>query len=144
MTSTDRLRVFLTTMKLRIRGNSLRLRVTRPELERLASGQAVIESVPFGAGVELRYELGVDARATKLDASYRDNAIRVRIPGADFRHWRREDQVSLRATQMTGSGGELSVLIEKDFACLAPRVGEDDSDAFAHPAGLKPPLDDNS
>jgi hypothetical protein len=114
-------------MKLRIKGNSLRLRVTRPELEQLSSAGKVIESVPFPAGAELRYELSVDAAAKALSAAYRDNLISVRIPVADFRQWQREDQVSLRAA------GDLGILVEKDFACLAPREGEDDSDAFAHP-----------
>jgi hypothetical protein len=124
-------------MKLRIRGNSLRLRITRPELERLASTGKVSESVPFAAGAELRYELCVDAAATALSAVYRHNSIRVRIPVADFRQWQREDQVSLRASQATGAAGELTILVEKDFACLEPRAGEDDADAFAHPAGPK-------
>ncbi|MGH8167708.1 MAG: DUF7009 family protein [Woeseiaceae bacterium] len=30
-------------------------------------------------------------------------------------------------------GDELSILVEKDFACLAPREGEDDSDKFPNP-----------
>jgi hypothetical protein len=124
-------------MKLRIRGNSLRLRVTRPELEQLASGRPVIECLPFAAGAQLRYELSVDASMAALEASYNDDIIRVRIPAADFRRWQSEDQVALRAAQATGAGGELILMVEKDFACLAPRAGEDESDAFAHPAGPK-------
>ena len=122
-------------MKLRIRGNSLRLRITRPELERLASTGKVSESVPFAAGDELRYEVCVDAAAKALSAAYRDNIISVALPLHDFRQWQREDQVSLRAIQATGAAGELSILVEKDFPCLTPRAGEDDSDAFANPAG---------
>ena len=124
-------------MKLRIRGNSLRLRVTRPELEQLASGRSVIESLTFAAGAQLRYELSVDATAAALEASYNRDLIRVRIPAADFRRWQREDQVELRAAQATGAGGELIVMVEKDFACLTPRVGEDESNAFTNPAGPK-------
>ena len=41
--------------------------------------------------------------------------------------------MSLRASQPTGKSEDLQILVEKDFACLAPREGEDDSDAFAHP-----------
>ncbi len=125
---------YLAAMKLRIRGNSLRLRVTRLELEQLASGRPVIESLAFAGGAQLRYELCVDAAASTLQAGYRDNVIDVRIPAAEFRHWQREDQVSLRTAQAAGAGGELLLLVEKDFACLAPRAGEDDSEAFAHPA----------
>jgi len=122
-------------MKLRIRGNSLRVRITRPELERLASTGKVGESVPFAAGAELRYEVCVDAAAAALSAAYRDNVVSVAIPVREFRQWQREDQVSLRAIQASGTAGELSILVEKDFPCLTPRAGEDDSNAFAHPAG---------
>lgn len=118
-------------MKLRIRGNSLRLRITRLELEQLASAGQVVESVPFPGGAELRYTLTVDPAAGTLTAAYGNNVIDVRIPGAAFREWQREDQASLRAT------GDLTILVEKDFACLVAREGEDDSNAFAHPAGPK-------
>jgi hypothetical protein len=121
-------------MKLRIRANSIRLRVTRPELEQLASTGRVAERVPFPAGTELRYELVVDPQGRLLTADYRSNAVRVMIPAQEFRQWQREDQVSLRATQPTG-GAELTILVEKDFPCLTPREGEDDSTAFPHPAG---------
>ncbi len=35
--------------------------------------------------------------------------------------------------QRLDDGALLSILVEKDFACLAPREGEDDSDMYAHP-----------
>jgi hypothetical protein len=124
-------------MKLRIRANSLRLRVTRPELETLANGGRVVERIPFAGGAELKYELSVDANAPAFAANFRDNLISVRIPASEFRQWQREDQVSLRATQAAGSAAELSILVEKDFPCLTKREGEDDSDAFANPAGPK-------
>ena len=116
-------------MKLRIKGNSLRLRVTRPELEALGTAGAVVEVVPFPGGAALKYELRVDSRASVLAASFRDNVVRVSIPAADFAAWRKEDQVSLRSSQPTGKPEDLQVLVEKDFACLAPRTGEDDSEA---------------
>jgi hypothetical protein len=125
-------------MKLRIRANSLRLRVTRPELESLASTGRIAERISFAGGADLKYELSVDAGAGTLAAAYRDNVISVRIPAADFRQWQREDQVSLRATQAAGSAAELAILVEKDFACLTTREGEDDSDAFAHPGAGSP------
>ena len=121
-------------MKLRIKGNSLRLRVTRPELEALGTVGAVVEIVPFPGAAALKYELRVDSKASVVAASFRDSVVRVSIPAPDFEAWRKEDQVSLRSSQPTGKSDDLQILIEKDFACLAPREGEDDSDAFAHPS----------
>jgi hypothetical protein len=124
-------------MKLRIKGNSLRLRVTRPELEALGETGKVVEILPFPGGAALKYELQVDSKAAVLAATYRDNVVRVSIPAPDYRTWRKEDQVSLRSSQSTGESGDLQILVEKDFACLAPRAGEDDSDAFEHPDAPK-------
>jgi hypothetical protein len=124
-------------MKLRIKGNSLRLRVTRPELDALGMTGAVVEIVPFPGGAALKYELRVDSKASVLAASFRDNVVRVSIPAPDYQAWRKEDQVSLSASQPTGKSEDLLILIEKDFACLAPREGEDDSEAFEHPGAGK-------
>lgn len=124
-------------MKLRIKGNSLRFRVTRTELDALGSAGRIVEVVPFPGGMSLRYELSVDPVAQATGASFGDNVVRVSIPAADYQVWRREDQVSLKATQPTDAATDLSILIEKDFACLVERQGEDDSDAFVHPSGPK-------
>jgi hypothetical protein len=120
-------------MKLRIRANTLRLRITRPELDTLAGGGRVLERVQFAGGAELKYELGVEANTSAIAATFRDNLIRVTIPAKDFRQWQREDQVSMKATQAAGSAAELSILIEKDFPCETVREGEDDSNAFRKP-----------
>ena len=37
--------------------------------------------------------------------------------------------------QDVGGDEPLRILVEKDFACLVEREGEDDSDAFPHPDG---------
>jgi hypothetical protein len=44
-------------MKLRLQGNSVRLRLTRSEVERLREIGRVEESVDFGAGEVLAYRL---------------------------------------------------------------------------------------
>ena len=43
-------------------------------------------------------------------------------------------EVSLGSRSFVLDDGEkLSILIEKDFACLAPRAGEDEADMYPHP-----------
>jgi hypothetical protein len=117
-------------MKLRIRGSSLRLRVTRGEVERLAAGEAVVETVPF-LPTPLRYQL-CTADVPAITARYAEGAVTVEIPRALGTRWLGTEEVGLSAEQ--GQGDEtLRILIEKDFACLKPREGEDDDDAFPHP-----------
>ncbi len=124
-------------MKLRIRGNSVRLRVTRSELAQLAEQGEVADAVDFGP-TRLEYRLVRDDYAERPGASYAADVICVRVPAAQLMAWAGDDaQVSIDAEQAlpgAGTGGDgLRILVEKDFACLQPRRGEDDSDMFAHP-----------
>lgn len=117
-------------MKLRIRGDSLRLRLARGEVEHLAETGEVRETIHFGARA-LDYAL----RCAELDqprAQFEAEAIIVELPRAAALAWARSDQVGIEAEQPLAEG-VLRLLIEKDFKCLAPREGEDDSDAFPHP-----------
>jgi len=41
--------------------------------------------------------------------------------------------VSIAASQILDEGDQLSILVEKDFACLAPREGEDETDMYPNP-----------
>lgn len=120
-------------MKLRIRGNSLRLRVTRKELDRIAAGETVAESTDFGGGNRLEYRLCRDAAAKAISAAFDDGVVTVSLPPAVATEWCETELVSLQAEQRAGDAGPLSILVEKDFHCLAPREGEDESDMFPHP-----------
>lgn len=120
-------------MKLRIRGNSVRLRVTRTELERIAAGEAVTETTDFGGGQRLKYRLVSDHDATGIGAAFEAGVVTVTLPAPVADEWASTDSVSLGADQSAGAGESLSILVEKDFQCLAPREGEDESDMFPHP-----------
>jgi hypothetical protein len=47
--------------------------------------------------------------------------------------WASTEQVSIAADESLDGGDFLKILVEKDFACLAPRDGEDEADMFPHP-----------
>jgi hypothetical protein len=127
-------------MKLRIKGNSLRLRVTKPELARLVAGDKVEETIQFGAAPDekLTYVLQVGHPPTvitedPIHALFRLNQVRVTLSPAAVRRWRTPDQVGLENLQPVGDGETLHVLVEKDFACIDGPVGSEDPDAFPHP-----------
>lgn len=119
-------------MKLRIKGSSLRLRLTQGEVRKLESGGEVAEQVHFGGGSLLTYKLATESRLAQISASYGNNTIDIRVPRAAAVDWARTDQVTLSHAEPV-AGGELRVVIEKDWNCLAPRSGEDESDNFPHP-----------
>ena len=120
-------------MKLRIRGNSIRLRVTRAELATVAQDGELRDVVIFGPGVELGYALKIAGAGKGLSADLSDREITIFVPESRAREWLDTELVSLRGEQDLDNGDSLKILVEKDFACLVPREGEDDSDAFPHP-----------
>ena len=115
-------------MKLRIRGNSLRLRLTRGEVAELHESGCCEESIRFGPDSALGYRVE-SSTGDDLAVRYRDNLIVVEIPADMLHAWATTEQVSLRPASSNGP----ALLVEKDFACLVDRPGEDDSDAYAHP-----------
>jgi hypothetical protein len=119
-------------VKLRIKGATLRLRVTQGEVHALHEQGRVEEQVPFAPGVSLIYRLVKDASARQISASYHGNVVEILVPAAAADEWCVSQQVTL--AQVQGAGGTtLSITLEKDFACLAPRTDEDESDNFPHP-----------
>jgi hypothetical protein len=119
-------------MKLRIKGSSLRLRLTQGEVQQLETAGEVAEQVQFGGGAKLTYRLRTDLGSPRISASYGDNVIDIHIPREAALTWSRTDQVTLSHAEPV-TGGELRVVIEKDWNCLAPRADEDESDNFPHP-----------
>lgn len=114
-------------MKLRIKGNSLRLRLTRGEVERLSDEGFMSETMSL-PGAALEYSVHADKTAREMSVQFADQALRVTVPAHAILEWAATEQISLSATH-----GPTRILVEKDFACLQPREGEDDSDAFPHP-----------
>src|ERR1700754_2720505 len=119
-------------MKLRIKGSSLRLRLTQGEVQRLESEGEGAEQVEFGAGAQLTYRPQLDAQNPAIGASYGNDVIDIRIPRQAALNWSHTDDVTLSHTEPV-PGGELRIIIEKDWNCLAPRAEEDESDNFPHP-----------
>jgi|SRR5579884_1360779 len=122
-------------MKLRIRGNSLRFRLTQGEVERLLAEGRVSESVHFSPSLEdrLTYSLATSTCAANVFASFRSGEVNITIPAAEAYQWANTGQVGIERTLFVGTETDLRILIEKDFRCLQPRMEEDESDNFPNP-----------
>ena len=116
-------------MKLRINDNSLRLRLTRSEVEEFASSGHYESSVDL-AGGRLVYRLEKDADAMLPSAAFADGTITVSVPRSAADQWTESDDVGIEEPHAAG----LKIAIEKDFACLKPRADEDTPDHYPHPA----------
>ena len=116
-------------MKLRILGNAIRLRLTRSEVERIAAGESVEETTQLSISTNFGYSLQPSS-GTHLAASVSGNHLAVSAPTTALTTWATGDAVALDCP-IAGDGPD--ILVEKDFACLAPREGSDDEDTFPHP-----------
>ncbi len=123
-------------MKLRIKGNSIRLRLTQSEIRQIGAGHAVREEVLF-ATEPFTYALLTDPALSAPDAGFREGELQVRLPVDLAARWAFSDQVGIETRIAGREGHALHLLIEKDFQCLHKRPGEDESDHFKNPAALE-------
>jgi hypothetical protein len=120
-------------VKLRIKGDSLRLRLTRAEVQQLADSGSVEERVHMTPSGVLVYRLARTTEAATLGASFVAGVVEIQVPEKTALDWCASDLVTLEHVQPHGAV-RLRIVVEKDFACLAPRADEDESDNFPHPA----------
>ena len=120
-------------MKLRILNNSIRLRLTRTEVDTLREEGLVKAHTDFPGDRDFHYVVEASPAAVKPGAFFSDRVMTVRLPDMTVRNWANSDEVSIEAQQLLNGGETLNILVEKDFQCLAPRDGEDESDMFPHP-----------
>ncbi len=125
-------------MKLRIRGDSIRLRLKRGEVAQVAAGESIVEETHFPGSV-LTYRLDV-SETDDIEANFAGGNLEFSLPASKVLGWVTTDEVSLTATQNLPDGATLNLLIEKDFSCLEPghsRDHEDNADSFPHPSVTK-------
>ncbi len=113
-------------MKLRIKGNTIRLRLTRTEVAEIGTGNEVREITEFTPNSQFIYSVQASANEV-VTAKFENNCMYIFLPQAISAAWAVSDEVGIEADQ-----DQLKIIIEKDFACLSPR-GEEDSDTFEHP-----------
>jgi hypothetical protein len=121
-------------MKLRIKGNSLRLRVSRSELARFQAGGRIEETIHFTAAPEatLTYALESALKPSPVTVRYGSREVTVILSKDRARIWGGQSEVGVYTTLDMGPAGSLEVVVEKDFACL-DRSDEDNSDTFVNP-----------
>ncbi len=122
-------------MKLRIKGNSIRFRLTQSEVEELGKRGQIEDTIEFGSPIneKLIYALVLSGKGAEIAAKYDSGKIAVIIPQKIAGEWIKSDRTGIGGEQILGEDKSLKILIEKDFACLSERAGEDESDNFPNP-----------
>lgn len=120
-------------MKLRIKGNSLRLRISPSEMTRLLEAGRVEETIYLGvdAGARLTYALEHAAQAPPMSVRYRPQEVTVVVSSQNAQRWATGQDVGLYG-RSDSSHGPLELSVEKDFACLDKSDAEN-ADRFPHP-----------
>ena len=123
-------------MKLRIRGNTVRIRISQSDMTQIVDHGVVVDSIDFALGERLEYRVEV-VPSGAVRASYQGNSISVALPQESVENWSHSAEVSIESKQLLNNGVNLTILVEKDFTCLTSRDGEDDADLFPNPNKTK-------
>ena len=115
-------------MKIRIKGDSIRYRLTKPEVERFASEGIIKEETHLG-DIVLSYVLQRGDNVV-LNAEFKDDTITLLMPAYMADEWTETDRVGF-ANEL----GRLHLYVEKDFKCL-DNVAEDQSDNYPNPLAV--------
>ena len=118
-------------MKIRIRANTLRFRLGQAEVERLREGYAVEETTTFGPDSSMTWSVRVASPDEDPSIDSAPGLLSVTIPR---REWLEDERVEgFRTTIESAPGHEVSIAVERDWACMAPRDPAEDHDSFPNP-----------
>ncbi len=106
----------------------MRVRVNRPEVERLAQGAALEEEICFPGGECIRYVVE-PCSGFAPRASFENGTIRLCAPYHLVRDWAEKDVIGMYF-EFPANGSSLKIAIEKDLECTEAPVGEQDPYAF--------------
>jgi hypothetical protein len=119
-------------MKLRFRGNTLRLRVNQREVDTLAKGDTLQERIVFPGANNLSYVLETRAEPGG-QASFHGGIIRVSAASSDVKDWAASSSLGIYF-DLPANGSVLKIAIEKDLECVDGPEEERDPDAFPRKA----------
>ena len=120
-------------MKLRLRENSIRLRLLQSEIEQLRNNRCVSEKIQFANSKSLTYTIVVSDAAEEISAGFEDGEITVEIPLERATEWLETNRVGLENERKVDGNAALEITLEKDFVCLDRPLDADNADAFPHP-----------
>lgn len=120
-------------MKIRIKGNSIRIRLSKSDLDKFSANGYLEETTTFVSST-LTYALKKrnDSFGETLTADMQNNTITMYVPQKIANEWHNIDKVGYDASMAIGKGEMLYILLEKDFKCLDETI-EDQSDNFDNP-----------
>ena len=118
-------------MKIRINGNSVRIRLSKSEVDQFGKEGYLEESTSFGNGA-FKYVLKSKNEGNSLSAAFEGNMMMMFVPEKTKQEWTSTEKVGYEANMPIGDGKTLFLLLEKDFKCLDNAI-ENQDDNYENP-----------
>ena len=118
-------------MKIRIRGNSIRFRLTKSEVDTFCQQGFIEATTDFGDSV-FKYALKSKKGIETIDAEFKENTVILYLEQEISKNWNNSSQVGFNHSLKKENNTILNLLIEKDFVCMDESV-EDQSDNYPNP-----------
>ena len=119
-------------MKLRLRENSIRLRLLQSEIKMLHDDGFVSEKIRFATQQTLTYTIRASEIIQEIAAQFENEEITIEVPKLLADEWTQTECVGLEGEQKIDGNLSLKILLEKDFVCLERPADIDNGDAFPH------------
>ncbi|SFI13911.1 DUF7009 family protein [Halpernia frigidisoli] len=116
-------------MKIRIKGNSIRLRLTKTDVKNLKNFGKIEEKTVFNDTNIFEYTLEIDDNISEISARFDQNKINVFLSKKNAKTLTETNEITVQGNQENGTEKGLLLLIEKDLECLDSTT-EDQSDMF--------------
>lgn len=118
-------------MKVRIKGNSVRLRLSKTEVAKITTVGYLEERTLFGAHTFI-YALERVDEGTGLTAGFDGGKLTMYVPQGLITDWELNDVITFESFMEVSESQQLHLLLEKDFQCI-DNTSEDQSDNYTNP-----------
>ncbi len=121
-------------MKIRIKDNSIRLRLDKRDIDQLSkNGHVTSRTMIPGDGCIDKFIYALKEGGSEISALLANNTITISIPKDRVTKWTQSEEVGIEHTLDLKNGDRLRLLIEKDFQCLMDRPHENEDHMFPNP-----------
>lgn len=119
-------------MKLRVQGNSIRIRVNQAELKIFEKEGLLETTTQFDQGI-LVYALVLSDKTVEVRSHFDGQKVEVIVPELIAKKWFEPTEIGFE----NSTQDSMKILVEKDFQCLHKRPNEDETDSFPNPLADK-------
>lgn len=122
-------------MKIRIKDNTVRFRLSKPEVEEFGK-TGVIESRTDFSPMPFIYVLKSSPTLNELSASFQNNTVTLLVPVSWVEDWVNSNRTGFDGKITSDNGAQVQLLLEKDFKCLDNSI-EDQADNYENPLTIQ-------